>query len=437
MITAILSFINVIVFCVYGYFIGSVCFREKPKFSKRFIYSFLYFSILFYLIIFVFDPIYSIFFSCLSYVIFIKIIFKKNMYLTFFSSLIAYTGRNTFKLFFIFSSKRLREIVCDFDSYTVSKFCINIFSAICFMIFICFFKKALQKIVDYFSNFQYKGFVILGMFYLNVIFVIIFKFPYIKFGYKSTIDLILLISLTIIIFSKINYEYKTEVLKNHYKEIFDYSKANEMLLVNYRKQVHENRNRLLIIKSMLKDKSKNKSIEKYIDSLIDESKNTKNTWIGILNPIPIPGMKNFINYKLIKMQDLGAEIELIVSDDLANINISKMSITTYNDLYTILGVILDNIIDALRNENKKLVSIHVYIEDNKVCCEFANYFTGKIELEKLYVIGYTTKGEMRGIGLPLVNDITKRNKKITVEPKIIDNFFVQYVTVNLPKTTKK
>lgn len=435
MITAILSFINVIVFCIYGYFLGSVVFREKPKFSKRFIYAFLSFCITFYLVIFVFDPIYSIFFSCLSYILFLKFIFRKNMLLTLFCSLIAYTGRNTFKLFFVFSSKKLREIVCNFDSYTISKFCINIFSAICFMILIWFFQKKLQKITARFSYSRYKELIILAMIYINILFVIIFKFPYIDLSYKSTIDLILLISLTTLTVSKINYDYKTEILKVHYKEIFEYSKSNELLLVDYRKQVHENKNRLLIIKSMLKDKNKN--VEKYIDSLIDDAKNMKNTWICILNPIPIPGMKNFINYKLTQMQELGAEIELTVSDDLANVNISKMSMATHNDLYTVLGVILDNMIDALKCEKEKLVSIQVYIDDNKIYCEFANYFTGKIDLEKLYVIGYTTKGEMRGIGLPLVNDITKRNKKISIEPKIVENFFVQCVTINLPKITKK
>ena len=59
-----------------------------------------------------------------------------------------------------------------------------------------------------------------------------------------------------------------------------------------------------------------------------------------------------------------------------------------------------------------------------------------------YEIYLITKGEQHGVGLPLVAKITKMNDRFECKPKIMDNFFIQHLTVklydknNLQKTSK-
>ena len=223
-----------------------------------------------------------------------------------------------------------------------------------------------------------------------------------------------------------------ESLTKHYQEIFEYSKANGELLASYKMQVHENKNRLLMIKGLL-DGSK-KDAKKYIDSLlkeINENKTNTNYWLAELRYIPLAGVRNFINYKLAKLKEKNAEIEVFVSSELEKIDTSSLDEKEYNELTTILGVILDNMIESINEDKDKLISINIYIEDNMIHGEFVNSFSGKIELDRLNEIGYTTKGAQHGVGLPLVAKIVKLNDRFECNPKIIDNFFIQHLTIKI------
>ena len=73
----------------------------------------------------------------------------------------------------------------------------------------------------------------------------------------------------------------------------------------------------------------------------------------------------------------------------------------------------------------------MYIEDNKIHGEYVNTFDGKIDICRLNEVGYTTKGEQHGVGLPLVEKITKMNKRFKCNPEIIDEFFIQHFTIEM------
>lgn len=230
----------------------------------------------------------------------------------------------------------------------------------------------------------------------------------------------------------ISSEMKMESLNRHYQEIFEYSRANGELLTNYKMQVHESKNRLLMIKGMIDGPKEN--LKKYIDTLLNEMKDNRNNinyWLSELRYIPLPGVRNFINYKLIKLKELESEIEVFVSSELEEIDASSFDEKEYNELSTILGVILDNMIESIKETDNRLVSINIYLENDQIKCDFVNSFSGNIDLSRLNEIGYTTKGEQNGVGLPLVAKIIEQNNRFECKPEIMDNFFIQHLTINL------
>ena len=59
----------------------------------------------------------------------------------------------------------------------------------------------------------------------------------------------------------------------------------------------------------------------------------------------------------------------------------------------------------------------------------SNTYKGKIEIEKIGT-GYTTKGNGRGYGLRLVNDIIEKQKELSIEKELDDRYYTTKLIVN-------
>ena len=235
----------------------------------------------------------------------------------------------------------------------------------------------------------------------------------------------------------ISSEMKMEILTNHYQELFECSKANAELLTKYKMQVHENKNKILMINGLLDGPKK--ELRKYVSTILNELKdnqNTTNYWLSELKYLPLPGVRNFINYKLTQLKELGSEIEVFVSSELEQIETFSFEQKEYNELSTILGVILDNMIESIKETDDKLVSLNIRLENNTVNFDFVNSFSGDVEINRLNEIGYTTKGEQHGVGLSLLSKIIKDSNRFECKPEIMDNFFIQHLIIKLPNKRK-
>lgn len=260
----------------------------------------------------------------------------------------------------------------------------------------------------------------------------VIRVEYFEYSVFVTTDMAIIFILVYFMMINARQENRIVDIQRHYNDYVEYSKLNDELITNYKMKVHENSNRLLIMKSMIKGKKKD--LEKYIDILLEEDQadlNKNKNWISELKNIPFPGIKNFINYKLNKLKKIGAEIELVVSEDVKKIDVTKVKSQYYSEMCTIIGVILDNMVDALNVEEKKLASLHFYVLDGVLHGEFVNHFTGDVNLDKINDFGYTTKGKNHGVGLTLVKRIADSNEKFDFETIILDEFFIQHVTFKI------
>lgn len=248
-------------------------------------------------------------------------------------------------------------------------------------------------------------------------------------------DIIIFIMLSIFIIIIILQEQKIEKLKRRNKEFLKNTKNNEKLVINYRKAHHEYKNKLIIIKGMVKPS--NKDLLKYVEHLINEPVLITNKWLTELRNIPFLEIKNFLNYKINILESKKAKIEIFIGEELANLNQSKIDIIDINNINTIIGIIIDNIIDSIKKTKEKLVSINIYIEKDIIHILLANTFENKVDLTKINNLGYSTKGLKRGIGLALVNDIIKYNKNLELETKVEGTFFIQHLKIkNIDKYLK-
>jgi two-component system sensor histidine kinase AgrC len=122
------------------------------------------------------------------------------------------------------------------------------------------------------------------------------------------------------------------------------------------------------------------------------------------------------------------------NDVLLEINVSsKINIPTIKlyDLSKILGILLDNAIEAAAESKKKYVEFIANESHgkNKLVIEIINSFDSTVNVEKIFQDGFTTKKEHTGFGLSEVKKILSKYKNCTLYTKISDNIFTHKIEI--------
>lgn len=211
------------------------------------------------------------------------------------------------------------------------------------------------------------------------------------------------------------------VLNEKYDELFNYIQTIEDIVDSEQLNLHEYKNQLNVIKGM----SKNKKINEYIDSIVQNEDVTLESNTD-LRKIPKGGLKGLLYYKcaLAKKRNLNV---------LININKNSFSIIKNMDLEDIkilskmMGVYLDNAIEASSETNSKNLSIEIYKGNDKLNIVISNSIIGNIDKSKFSKKGYSTKGKNRGKGLYLVSRFISNNPKFEVSNNIINDYYIQRI----------
>ena len=215
---------------------------------------------------------------------------------------------------------------------------------------------------------------------------------------------------------------KYEVLINNLNE---YEKMLDAQRINN----HENKNHLLTISGML-DKEDSK-VKEYIANLLNNKLNDDEGLLYKTKKLPIGGLQGLIYQKLLVMKEKNININLEVSNHLNKIFFEKISNETNYHICTIVGVILDNAIEAVETLKDKNIGINVYSENDYLVISISNNFEGEIDLTKIDERGYSTKGKGRGYGLYLVKQILDRNSTLGLEREIIGKIFKQKLKIKI------
>lgn len=102
---------------------------------------------------------------------------------------------------------------------------------------------------------------------------------------------------------------------------------------------------------------------------------------------------------------------------------------TYKDLARLIGVYLDNAIDASEKSEDKKLGIEVYLIKDNIKIIITNTFSNEVDLNKMGKERYTTKGKNHGHGLLLVSNIIRDNNRFVAKTKIDNNLYIQELTI--------
>lgn len=307
-------------------------------------------------------------------------------------------------------------------------FLANFLTMICNVLIIIPLKRIYLKLlknIDYYD----KSLLISNIIILLILAILVTRVPIqnwdLNFDFITTMSLIILFSFIGIFLIKQRKD--IEISKKEYIKLEDYSKINEMILEDYRVNIHESKNQLIIIDSMVPKKYK--EVHEYIGNLIKYKNNDKYYWFSDLKYIPLSELKSFINIKFMEMINDKIKLEINISKDIDKNFFNKFKIKDKEDLYNIIGILLDNAHEAAMKSKRKEVSLQIYKANKKINIIVANTFKGKINLDEIDNYGYSSKGTNRGTGLHIIKNIISKNKKFTKETRIIDKYFVQSIFI--------
>ncbi len=223
-------------------------------------------------------------------------------------------------------------------------------------------------------------------------------------------------------YDKINSKYETSISS---------LKEYEVMIDKFRVDTHENKNEFLTIRNMLKDKNSKETVIKYIDKLIDNKIKDNDKIMKKTSKIPEGGLRATIYSKLCLMDKLKINYKLNISREVRTTDLINLDEDLVLKICKILGVFLDNAIEAVKDLNKKEISIEIYFMDNELCIDITNNFKGSLDLDKINNKKYTTKGDGHGYGLTLVKQLLEESNKLENEKSINRDNFTQTLKIKM------
>ena len=203
--------------------------------------------------------------------------------------------------------------------------------------------------------------------------------------------------------------------------------AQQNLIDGLRTFKHDYSNTLQTMNSCLQYNKIDK-LKEIFQQVMDETKVI--TTLDNLNPNKIkdPAIFGILNGKYKKAKENKLKMEVTVFGDT-----DKMAIDTF-DLTRMLGILLDNAIEAAKTSKKKKITFSITERKDDVMFEITNTFSDKnIDIDKIKQKGVSSKGKNRGLGLYKVEEIIKKYDTVENITQIEADTFVQVLIISKGK----
>lgn len=172
------------------------------------------------------------------------------------------------------------------------------------------------------------------------------------------------------------------------------------IINSMRANVHEFKNKIHVVSGLLQLEEYERAKD-YILYLEYEVENEKHNVVGVKDPI--------IEALILAKMSLARESRINFNvDEKTKLDKTHDNIDT-NDLVVIIGNLLENAREACENSIEKKIQVGFFEDENKLRIEVTD--SGRSidtnEMEKIFNVGYSSKGEGRGSGLALIKNLVE------------------------------
>ena len=225
-------------------------------------------------------------------------------------------------------------------------------------------------------------------------------------------------------------EYDTNakiILKqNSYDNLQEYMSQIEDLYQNLRVFKHDYANIMVSMAGYIEGNDM-EGLKKYYDKQIYPISNQlikANDAITILHNLDIVELKSLIFVKINHALELNIEVSLEITEKIEAINMKSV------DLVRIIGILLDNAIEACQECERPGIGFSIIKMDSDVTFVIRNtYIRHDIDYSKLGSIGISSKGDRRGAGLYNIKTITNDYDNVIMDTEYEAGYFTQVLEI--------
>lgn len=300
----------------------------------------------------------------------------------------------------------------------------------------------LEKLYDVNSIFRKyfkESILLISYLIVVVLFIILLRNLYIKYSYiGNTIILVystlvlysflIIILLMVTTYSHIKKNFETEYIEKEHKQLEQYTNMLEVTTGDLRKFRHDYFNILKTFKGYI-DEENIDGLRKYYCHLLEESEAMlfKDKSYVLLQNIKINPLKSLVCSKIIAAQSMGLNVHIEISDE---IDILPLKLI---DICRIIGILLDNAIEAATDSAEKLVHFIIINNSKEVIFIIKNSCSEETPpVYKIYEKNFSTKGLGRGLGLKTVRDMItdKYSSQVLLNTKKDNLSFIQELIID-------
>lgn len=220
---------------------------------------------------------------------------------------------------------------------------------------------------------------------------------------------------------------EAEQEKKQLENLVEYSEQIESMYTDLRSFKHDYVNIMSTMAGYFESKDY-EGLEQYFnDNIVPVSKKLSrdNYRLNQLKNIENIAIKGLISSKLIYAHEIGIDVYIDIMDPIDSFYVRDV------DLGRILGVYLDNALEAVKECSDKRIRFNITKTDKNICIVIANTYNSQVEipLGMINKKGYSSKGNNRGLGLYNVDIIASKYSNIFKYTKIEDGFFIQQIEI--------
>jgi two-component system sensor histidine kinase AgrC len=164
----------------------------------------------------------------------------------------------------------------------------------------------------------------------------------------------------------------------------------------------------------------------YYDDLSQMNKGLLNQdqLLGNLQNISLDEIKSILIYKGSIAKGQGIDTKIEIKEPIDSLGVSTAIVCQ------MLGILLDNAIEATNKIDDKRLHIAVIKNPTSKVFIVKNTWENQgILINKLYELGFSTKGEGRGLGLHTARNYTEKLRGLFLETEATEEYFTQTLTV--------